>query len=486
MHRATAAGLALLCSGLLSSTLLPDLVPKAQAQLAARPPDGTRMVVIEPSVVSADLSNPQKIDPADAHRHAVFAGWIMAPGVEVELVEHTDPIVASAYRQAPMAVYGNPWIYVRVVSSLVPAQIGRKGWVHKDTLSLNTAPRPLWVMGARALRPSLVCDEEPVRPSTACSFHAPANTMVQVSACSPRRAHVRFFAKDGRYIQGYVLRSQLSEGACQGAPPAIDPEIERTRRQGHPGLTLEQQEEHRQALLSTSMEIYAAQAYVCDTSAAARTGGACPGGLVLARGDRLRVFGDMPVDGVWRCEVGRKNNKTMGFIAAAAVNDFPSTEDEEPNRKRMRVIPDAERLILRQLRIEDLLNSPEKDQLKGKILVLRLGSSELYDLDADGGVLSFMIDVSEAPMRFVFRSRQLAELWASGRKSYSCSRLFCDSIAFNARFTAKSFDTVDADGNLRRSPVYEILEMADRFGYYSADAEEQKRGKAAAKVSRGR
>lgn len=76
MNRVTTAGLVLLCFGLLSGALLPDRVPKAQAQLAARPPDSTGMVVIEPSVVSTMLGDPQKIDPADARGDGVFAGWI--------------------------------------------------------------------------------------------------------------------------------------------------------------------------------------------------------------------------------------------------------------------------------------------------------------------------------------------------------------------------------------------------------------------------
>jgi hypothetical protein len=234
------------------------------------------------------------------------------------------------------------------------------------------------------------------------------------------------------------------------------------------------------------MEIYSSRAYLCDTAEAARTGRSCPGGHVLARGEPVKVFGDLPTDGAWRCEVGKGADAQQGYIAAEAVNDYPNIEALDENSRQLASVPDAQRLEPSSLRIEQLLNSPDKERLQGKVLQTRLQRNDIYAVLITDDEYSFLVDLSGAPLRFTFRSEEFTKLVRTGSKTYRCTAQFCDPLMFNARFTGRIYESVDERGRPKRYPLFEVEGLADRFGFYPADGLVRAPGSGKSSKSRSR
>lgn len=486
MRRAMLVGLLLLACGPVGPNSAAVPPPVMQAQPAQPLPDGTRLVVTEPSPMMWNLYNgPRRISPENPPRNGSFTGSVLVPGTEVE-VDFSESGIRPEFERAQAESGPMPWLHIRIISSPAPVHAFRRGWVHQDTLAQNTTPRDAPAASASVLRPSLLCTREPVRSSASCLDFVPAATSVQVLDCSPRRAHVRYYRADGRFAHGYVMRSQLSEGACQGVPPPRDPASARSAEPGAPQRPPAPVAEEDQALPSTPMEIYSSRAYLCDTAEAARTGRSCPGGHVLARGEPVKVFGDLPTDGAWRCEVGKGADAQQGYIAAEAVNDYPNIEALDENSRQLASVPDAQRLVPSSLRIEQLLNSPDKERLQGKVLQTRLQRNDIYAVLITDDEYSFLVDLSGAPLRFTFRSEEFTKLVRTGSKSYRCTAQFCDPLMFNARFTGRIYESVDERGRPKRYPLFEVEGLADRFGFYPADGLVRAPGSGKSSKSRSR
>ena len=448
-----------------------DPEPQTVSPPTPPPPDGTPLVVIELAPLMSDLRNgPRRLRPEEVPHSSGFSGNALVPGTEV-VVDFSSPAVMNEFQRAHSQAGPMPWLHVRIVSSPHGALKEKSGWVHRDMLGQSAAKSDKPADSASVLRPSLLCSNEQIRQRIRCWQIVQAETSVQVIDCSPRRAHVRYVQRDGRFVHGYVIRSQLSEGACQGAPPTVDPEC--TPGSGPGGAqrpTIPAGEECK-AAPSTAMEVYTSRAYLCDTPEEARTGRACPGGQVLARGDAIRVLGDPLSDGVWRAEVGDGAEAQKGYIAADAVNDYPNIDSVFDYAKSLASVPAAQRLEFGALRYEQLLNSPDKEALQGKVLQARLARSDIHGVQINDDEYSFLVDLGSgrAALRFTFRSEEFTKLVRVKRKTYRCDEMFCDPLHFNARFTGRVYDTQDERGRSLRFPLFEVEGLADRFGFYPAD-----------------
>ena len=448
-----------------------DPEPQTPSPATQAFPDGTPLFVTELAPLMSDLrSGPRRLKPEEVPESSGFSGNALVPGTEV-VVDFSSPAVMNEFQRAHSQAGPMPWLHVRIVSSPHGALKDKRGWVHRDMLSQSATASDKPAASASVLRQSLLCSSEQIRQKNRCWQLVQAETSVQVIACSPRRAHVGYVQRDGRFAHGYVIRTQLSDGACQGAPHTAEPEC--TRSSGSDGAPrpTDLADEQCKAAPSIAMEVYTSQAYLCGTPEEARTRRACRGGEVLARGDTIRVLGDPLSDGVWRAEVSSGAEAQQGYIAAEAVNDYPNIDAVFDNAKLLAKIPAAQRLEFGALQYEQLLNSPDKEALQGKVMQLQLARSDIRGVQLKDDEYSFLVDLgsNSATLRFTFRSEEFTKLIRAQRKTYRCSEMFCDPLLFNARFTGRVYDTQDERGRSQRFPLFEVEGLADRFGFYPAD-----------------
>ncbi|MBK9030781.1 MAG: hypothetical protein IPL61_05480 [Myxococcales bacterium] len=170
---------------------------------------GEHLHVVDDSLL-LDIIGPG-LHPEDFHRRGFRFDRVLPAGAEVRVA---DDYVAQREALAPDAwlIGRNPWIYVEVVTSPIPAQRGWKGWIYLGTTGAATAPvAPL--ADATVTRESRLCPgADSIVP--ACVVLLRAVTPVRVLGCGGRRVHVELWNVDGLYIHGFVNATQLDRTPC--------------------------------------------------------------------------------------------------------------------------------------------------------------------------------------------------------------------------------------------------------------------------------
>lgn len=159
-------------------------------------------------------------------------------------------------------------------------------------------------------------------------------------------------------------------------------------------------------------------------------------------------------------------------MLADAVDSAP---DLSVLKKYSRVIskryPTKRRIPIDRINYMDLVTSPKK--FRGKTLVIMEPTGSIRDKEFKNGSFSFTVPIkgmatskySAALVQFVLRSRKLVTEFSSGERTYSCGQDYCDQFVIAAKLSGRTADRVDQFGTVRRLPVFEIVEFADRFGY---------------------
>ncbi len=106
----------------------------------------------------------------------------------------------------------NPWIYVEVVTSPVPAQVAWKGWIHLATTA-TTPATPAPVATLRTAGATRLCAHVDAN-DLQCPVHLPANAPVRVLGCSATRAEVELWTVEGAYFHGFLNLRQLPADPC--------------------------------------------------------------------------------------------------------------------------------------------------------------------------------------------------------------------------------------------------------------------------------
>lgn len=143
-------------------------------------------------------------------------GSVLPAGARVQV---TDDYVERRRLTAPNAslVHRNPWLYVRVTASPIPAQIGWEGWVHLGATSRDAAASRPAPLGAPILaRASKLCPAAD-SPDMACSLGLDPEQLVRVLGCTGQRIHVELWDARGLHVNGFVAARQFSQDPCRTA-----------------------------------------------------------------------------------------------------------------------------------------------------------------------------------------------------------------------------------------------------------------------------
>lgn len=221
----------------------------------------------------------------------------------------------------------------------------------------------------------------------------------------------------------------------------------------------------------TDYYVIAPSVWFCPTADGARQQ-KCADGKKYTKGETVKVVGRKPVDGLWRSAVYGEKGKQDGFVLAAGVNEAPDESEFVANTNKLdQGLAQAKRLPPGYLNLSDLIAS--SSTLRGRKVLLALGSGELRNMTTEGGVLSFtsLIPVSAgsqamASIQFNFKSARWTSDFNSGKKSFSCGPGHCDKLSLVATLTGKLADRVDEYGNAKKLPIFEVERLVDRFGLY--------------------
>jgi len=223
----------------------------------------------------------------------------------------------------------------------------------------------------------------------------------------------------------------------------------------------------------SDMYVVADEVWFCPSADDARKRATCPGGKRFARGQKLKVIGQEPVDGVWRSEIWDAKGSHPGFVLAAAVNELPETGALDDFVVAIdRRYPASKRIPVETVNYADLVSRPKA--YAGRVLLLRQPSGQMLDKDFGDETFTFIVPIPARHARdhrvalaqFELSNRELVAAFNSGQHSYSCSSAYCDEFVIVARLAGRTVDRVDEVGNVVRLPVFTVIEMADRFGTY--------------------
>jgi hypothetical protein len=175
---------------------------------------GERLFVVEDSSV-LEILGPGLHKDDHRFRYRGHVGPVLPVGAKVEV--RADYVQQRA-AMAPDAslVDHNPWLYVQVIESPIPAQVGWVGWVHLGTLrreGQGAAPAVAPLGDATVARTSRLCPDGD-SDDAACSINLRPEQQVRVLACGAPRARVELWSADGKYINGFINTSQLSGASC--------------------------------------------------------------------------------------------------------------------------------------------------------------------------------------------------------------------------------------------------------------------------------
>jgi hypothetical protein len=187
--------------------------------LVGLPPDhgltgGERLFVVEDSSM-LEILGPGLGKDDHRRRYLGNLGPVLPAGAKVEVRADYVQMRQAMAPDASMASH-NPWLWVQVIESPVPAQVGWVGWVHLGTLRREgQGPAP----AAPPLGNATVSRESHLCPSAdsidmACAIQLRPQQEVRVLACGAPRTQVELWSGDGKYTNGFINTSQLSGASC--------------------------------------------------------------------------------------------------------------------------------------------------------------------------------------------------------------------------------------------------------------------------------
>lgn len=136
---------------------------------------------------------------------------VLPAGTVVRVADDYEAQRAANAPDAPLA-HHNPWIFVEVVTSPVPAQVGWKGWIHLATTATTpTTPAP--VATARIAGATRLCAYADAN-DLQCPVHLQADAPLRVLGCSATRAEVELWTAEGAYFHGFVNVRQFAVSPC--------------------------------------------------------------------------------------------------------------------------------------------------------------------------------------------------------------------------------------------------------------------------------
>lgn len=107
------------------------------------------------------------------------------------------------------------WVYTQVKSSPLEAQVGWKGWIHRDTT------RPRADAGTPAVKPLDVVVSRPSKMCPAadsnqfqCNMTVPGGVRARLVECEGDKARIELWDVRGLYTNGYVKRGQFDDDPC--------------------------------------------------------------------------------------------------------------------------------------------------------------------------------------------------------------------------------------------------------------------------------
>lgn len=212
------------------------------------------------------------------------------------------------------------------------------------------------------------------------------------------------------------------------------------------------------------------EAWFCPDRAAAKLGKRCAGGTRYTRNREVKVIGAAPEDGLWRSEVYQGNETQAGFVAASALAELPELAHlEKFAADTSERYSEADRIPTVSVNFIELLE--RRSRFAGKVLVIQAESSGMTNKEFARGVFRFTIPIPfatdgrlSALAQFELRSSKVVDEFNAGNRSYRCGPAYCDVFVVVAKLTGRTVDRVGEGGFVFRLPVFEVVEMADRYG----------------------
>jgi hypothetical protein len=225
-----------------------------------------------------------------------------------------------------------------------------------------------------------------------------------------------------------------------------------------------------QKLKRTDMFVVAPEAWLCAVAADANQNKSCEGGKRYRHNQTIAVIGTGAEAGLWPSEFWDAKGAHRGFVLASALNELPDiTALDGFTRDVDQRYPEAKRIPIRAVNYEDMIAQPKAYQ--GRYLVIRQNSRSMTNKDFSDGMFSFTIPIPTemggglpALAQFEFRNRGLITEFEAGERTYECGPSYCDEFVIVAELTGRTVDRPDKLGNVRRLPVFSVLELGDRYG----------------------
>lgn len=220
--------------------------------------------------------------------------------------------------------------------------------------------------------------------------------------------------------------------------------------------------------------VTADRAWACPDAAAALRNGECQGGKRYVRNQAIVVIGQ-PANGLYRTSQFTAAGEQRHFILATAVNELPDLAALESSARTIAVrYPATKQIPPRNRGYVDFIEQPKA--FDGRYLVFQQPTQGITCTDAPGGKFSCTIPVPERAgsqrnslAQFDFHNQKVASDFRNGVRSYRCGAGYCDQLVIVARLTGKSVDRVTRAGYTMKLPLFEVVELADRFGHFTRD-----------------
>lgn len=225
--------------------------------------------------------------------------------------------------------------------------------------------------------------------------------------------------------------------------------------------------------VQTSMFVVGSDAWLCPTAAAALAKTECEGGRQVLHNRSVMVRGQAAKAGVWAVPDITSPTPRDLYIAADQLSALPVlTAFDAFDADVVERYPAAKRIANDKINFVDILIHPQK--YAGKYLVVRQNLKSIHSKQWAEGAFSFNLSIPVyagatygTDARFEFRNADIVNEFNKGQRSYQCAE-FCDEFILVAEVTGKTVESAKS-GRAIKVPVFNIVEMADRFGKYRAD-----------------
>lgn len=226
--------------------------------------------------------------------------------------------------------------------------------------------------------------------------------------------------------------------------------------------------------MRSTMFVSSSDAWLCPTAEAALAKQACEGGRRVLHNRSITVLGQDSKAGVWPSPDDTSVPARTLYVAANQLNGLPilaelsNFEDDLWAR-----YPADKRIESKTFNLTELVLRPRS--FAGKYVVLRQKLKTMSAESWDDGIFSFNLSIPLSnttkygtPVHFEFRNAAIVDEFLTQQRAYQCSA-YCDEFIIVAQLTERFVFVTRSSGVPIRVPVFDIVELADRYGAYRPD-----------------